>query len=82
MVGETLLQPYFGMHRVVWSGDEGVEFHLGHGDWVRVLRRSGFEIEDLVELRPPPEATSRHQWFTLEWARRWPAEEIWVARRT
>jgi SAM-dependent methyltransferase len=81
LVGPTLLQPYFGMHRGVWSPEEGVEFHLGHGDWLRLLRGCGFEVLDLVELRPGPDATSRHPWLTLEWARRWPAEEIWVARR-
>ena len=26
-----------------------VEFHLGHGDWIRLLRANHFEIEDLVE---------------------------------
>jgi len=31
-------------------GDPGVEFHLGHGDWIRLLRANGFAIEDLVEL--------------------------------
>jgi hypothetical protein len=38
----------------------GIEFHLSHGDWIRLLRRSGFEIDDLVELRPPVGATSRY----------------------
>jgi SAM-dependent methyltransferase len=80
VVGETLHQPYFGMHRVVWGPEEGVEFHLGHGDWLRLLRGCGFEVLDLVELRPGPDATSRHPWLTLEWSRQWPAEEIWVAR--
>jgi hypothetical protein len=34
-------------------GPPGVEFHLSHGDWVRVLRRSRFEIEDLIEVQAP-----------------------------
>ena len=29
---------------------EGVEFHLGYGDWIRLLRSNGFEIEDLIEF--------------------------------
>ena len=33
--------------------DPGVEFHLSHGDWIRLLRASGFEIEELVEMCPP-----------------------------
>jgi SAM-dependent methyltransferase len=79
--GEQLLRPYFGMHRTQWPDDPGVEFHLGHGDWIRLLRANGFEVEDLIEARPPAGATSRHPFVTLEWARRWPCEEIWKARK-
>jgi len=78
---ERMLRPYFGMHRFEWPGDPGIEFHLGHGDWIRWLRRSGFEVEDLIEVRPPEGATTRYPFVTLEWSRRWPCEEIWVARK-
>jgi SAM-dependent methyltransferase len=77
----VLKRDYFGMHRFEWPDSDGVEFHLGYGDWIRLLRGSGFEIEDLVELRPAAAATTRYPWVTTEWARRWPAEEVWVARR-
>ena len=79
--GECLRRPYFGMHRFEWPDSDGVEFHLGYGDWVRLLRRSGFEIEDLVELRPRPEATTTYEWVTLDWARKWPSEQAWKARK-
>lgn len=78
---ERLLRPAFGLYRIEWPGNDGVEFHLPHGDWIRVLRRNGFEIEDLVELRPAPDATTRYPFVTLEWARQWPCEEVWKARR-
>jgi SAM-dependent methyltransferase len=78
---DRLLRPAFGMYRVEWPGDPGVEFHLSHGDWIRLLRRSGFEIEDLVEVRPPDGATTRYPFVTLEWARRWPCEEVWKVRK-
>jgi hypothetical protein len=58
-----------------------VEFHLGYGDWIRLLRANGFEILDLVELRPPAGATTAYDWVTPEWARRWPSEEVWKARK-
>src|SRR5215469_5786568 len=32
---ERLLRPAFGMYRVEWPGNPGVEFHLSHGDWIR-----------------------------------------------
>ena len=78
---ERLQRPFFGMHRFEWPGDESVEFHLGHGDLIRLLRRCGFEIEDLIELRPEPGATSSHPLATIEWARQWPSEEVWKARK-
>jgi SAM-dependent methyltransferase len=78
---DRLLRPAFGMSRVEWPDDPGVEFHLSHGDWVRVLRRSGFEVEDLVEIRPPEAASTSYPFVTLEWARRWPCEEVWKARK-
>jgi len=77
----TLLRPQFGMCRFEWPDDPGVEFHLSHGDMIRLLRASGFEVVDLVELRPGPDATTSYPFITLEWARQWPSEEVWVARR-
>lgn len=78
---ETLLRPYFGMHRFEWSTDASVEFHLGHGDWIRLFRANGLEVEDLVELRPAEGATTRYPFVTLEWARKWPSEEVWKVRK-
>lgn len=81
--GDRLLRPQFGMHRVQWPDDPTVEFHLGHGDWIRLLRANRFEIEDLVELRPLPDAVTNqlYPFVTAEWANRWPSEEAWRARR-
>jgi SAM-dependent methyltransferase len=79
--GDRLLRPQFGMHRFEWPDDPGVEFHLSHGDWIRLVRSSGFEVTDLVEIRPPEGSRTRHPYVTLEWARRWPCEEVWKARK-
>jgi SAM-dependent methyltransferase len=78
---ERLKNDYFGMHRFETTFDESVEFHLGHGDWIRLLRANGFEIEDLVELRPPADARTDYDFVTADWARRWPSEEVWKARK-
>jgi len=78
---DRLLRPAFGMHRMEWPDDSSVEFHLTHGDWIRLLRASGFEIENLIELRPPEGAVTRYPFVTMEWARKWPCEEVWMARR-
>ena len=79
--GDRLLRPYFGMHRFEWSDTTAIEFHLGYGDRIRVLRASGFEVEDLIEIQAPEGATTRSPYVRPEWARRWPSEEIWKARR-
>jgi SAM-dependent methyltransferase len=82
---ERLARPQFGMHRFEWSGDvdDGVEYHLSHGDWIRVLRDNGFEILDLIEIQAPEgaETHARYDFVTVEWARKWPSEEIWRARK-
>lgn len=79
--GDRLLRPYFGMHRFEWPDQTSVEFHLGYGDWIRLLRANGFEVEDLIEVQAPEGATTRYPQVTPGWARRWPSEEIWKARK-
>jgi len=78
---DRLMRPYFGMHRVEWPDADGVEFHIGHGEWIRLLRANGFDVEDLIELRPSADATTTYEWVTLDWARKWPAEQAWKARK-
>jgi SAM-dependent methyltransferase len=78
---DRLLRPYFGMHRFEWPDDDSVEFHLPHGDMIGLLRRSGFEVEELIELRPPDGSSTRYPWVTLDWAQKWPCEEAWKARK-
>ena len=79
--GTELLRPYFGMCRFEWQSEDSIDFHLGYGDWIRVLRSHGFEVEALVELRNPGHDSGRYNLFTAEWAERWPAEEMWKARK-
>ena len=79
---ETLQRSQRGMRRLEWS-EGGVEFHLGHGDMFRALRQAGFEVENLIELFAPDGAET-HEYYgfvTADWARKWPAEEIWAARK-
>jgi SAM-dependent methyltransferase len=72
---------YFGIHRD--SGEETFEgTQLGYGDWIRLFHSSGLNVEDLIELHPPPDATSRYFGDDhLAWARRWPLEHIWKVRK-
>jgi ubiquinone/menaquinone biosynthesis C-methylase UbiE len=79
--GDRLLRDYF-TSPVREYPDGVVEFHLTHGGWIEILRAYGFAVERLVELRPPHGTQPRFDFVSIEWARRWPSEEIWVARKT
>ena len=80
---EQLKRPHFGMHRFEWPEDDGgVEFFIPHGEMIRLLHASGFEVEELVEVRAPEHATTPlDELATLDWSRRWPIEEVWRARK-
>jgi SAM-dependent methyltransferase len=83
-VQEVLQRPQRGMYRLEWTDDDpGVEFHLGAGELIRLLRKSGFEILDMVELFAPEGAKDHveYSYVPADWARRWPSEEIWRARK-
>jgi SAM-dependent methyltransferase len=76
-----LRRPQRGMHRFEWPDSTGVEFHVSPGEYIRILRRNGFEIEDLIEVYPREDAVSEFPWVNAAWASAWPSEEIWKARR-
>jgi SAM-dependent methyltransferase len=81
-VTRKLHQDYFGMRRFDWSGEGTIDFQLPYGEWIRLFRRHGFVVEDLVELRAPEGATTSFTEFVdAKWARRWPAEQIWKVRK-
>jgi SAM-dependent methyltransferase len=78
---DVLVRDYFSEYRVEFHEEEAVEFHLPHGHWIRLLGATGFMVEDLMEIRPPHTATPRFAFVSVNWARRWPSEEIWIARK-
>jgi SAM-dependent methyltransferase len=76
----TLQRDYFGMHTM--EVDNGVEFMLTYGEWIRVFTGAGLRVRDLIEVRPPEGATSNYRdAAATAWARRWPMEQIWVLDR-
>lgn len=80
--GTKLVREYFGRYRVEFPEEEAVEFHLTHERWIQLLRANDLVVENLIETRPPPDASSDFDFATVEWAQRWPTEEIWVASKT
>ena len=72
---------YFDMHRIE-EADGPLQFELPYGEWIRLFRSNGFEVLDLVELRPPARPRTTYPDFVpLDWARRWPGENIWKLRK-
>jgi hypothetical protein len=82
-VGEQLVRPQFELGKWVWPDTNEVEFHLAHGHWIELLHKNGFEVERLVELFANPESETHtyYKYVTAEWARKWPHEEAWAARK-
>lgn len=80
VVRDRLVKNYFGLHRI----DERIAYYnLPYGEWIRLFRRSGLDVLDMIETRPPEGVTqtayrSENQ---VAWARRWPAEMIWVVEK-
>jgi SAM-dependent methyltransferase len=84
-IDECLHRSQFGMYRLDWPENEGaIEYHLPPGQLIDLLRTSGFQLDRLVELQAPADAETHayYDYVTAEWARKWPAEEIWVASRS
>lgn len=78
-----LRRPQKGLHRITWSFEDGVEFFRSHGEWIELLHRNDFEVERLVELYAP-EGAKTHEYYdttTADWARKWPPEDLWAARK-
>ena len=80
---ETLQRPQHGMGRLEWPGEVGVEWQLPHGELFRIIRDVGFDLTDLIELYAPDGAEDHPYYdaFSAEWSRKWPVEEIWVAKK-
>ena len=80
---DRLVRPWNEMHRFDWPDDDppGTEFHLPPGRMIALLREVGFEVLELLELTASEDATTTYDFVTVEWARRFPAEEVWKARR-
>jgi SAM-dependent methyltransferase len=78
--GDRLVRGQREIETLRFEGEQGVEFHLSHGEWIAALARHGFAVTALHELYGPEGAETRFDWMPVEWARRWPVEDLWTAR--
>jgi SAM-dependent methyltransferase len=82
---DRLLIPQRGLYRIDWQegDDAGTEFHPPTMEMFQILRENGFELLDFRELYAPEDAVD-HRYYkepSAEWAKKWPGEEIWRARK-
>ena len=79
---DKLVRDLVAVRQLSWPDRFGVEFFQSHGERIRLLRTCGLVVEDLIEVVAPANAdTDLASTVPADWARRWPAEEVWVARR-
>jgi hypothetical protein len=80
-VSRELRLDYFGLHRLE-DQDGLVQFQLAYGEWIRLFRDNGLDVEALREIQPPEGAESTYRGaHETEWARHWPMEHIWSVRK-
>jgi ubiquinone/menaquinone biosynthesis C-methylase UbiE len=84
-VAESLVRPMKGLHRLDWTdeGEQSTEFNISASQMFQLLRKTGFDVVDFRELFAPDDAVDHphYSWVPAAWAKRWPAEEIWRARK-
>ena len=80
--GTELLRPYFGMRRFEWEEDDVDRLppRLRRLD-PRARRRTASRSRRWSSCATPGTDSGRYDLFTAEWAERWPAEEMWKARK-
>ncbi|MDX6481566.1 MAG: hypothetical protein QOG85_2076 [Gaiellaceae bacterium] len=79
---ESLQRPQRELGKITWEDTGETEFHPPAGELIDILASAGFVLEGLVELYAPEDAKTHeyYKYVTAEWAKQWPAEEIWRAR--
>ncbi len=78
----TLHRSYFALGRQETMTDGGVTYVRPIAAYIALLIANGFNVENLLEPRPPHRATTTYQNFASpEWAGEFPAELMIRARR-
>lgn len=79
-LSRALQRSYFELS--VIDGPDGVVSHVRPiATYLTILLEAGFTLEKLLEPRPPIDATSSYDFAPIEWARNFPAELMFRARR-
>ena len=76
-IDRRLHADYFDMHAE--EDETSVQFQLPYGEWIDLFHQNALQVDRLIHLRPPEGATTTYDDYApYSWARRWPAEDLWV----
>lgn len=80
-----LHRPYRNLMHVDWANLEidpgGVEFNRSFEGWLSLFRDIGFVVLDYQELYAPGSATGTRFSISAEWAKLYPAEQVWKVKK-
>ncbi|MEQ8291552.1 MAG: methyltransferase domain-containing protein [Roseovarius sp.] len=78
-------RPYRGLNRADWTHVEfdpgGIEFNRTMEDWLALFRNTGFQILDYRELYAPNDSEGIAFSVPADWARSWPAAQVWKLQK-
>jgi hypothetical protein len=75
-----LVANYFELS--VLDDGQTVEYQLPYREWIRLFRRNGLAVEDLVEIQAPADTkTTCADFAPAGWAQKWPAGHVWKLRK-
>jgi SAM-dependent methyltransferase len=81
----TLHRSWFDLHIQDWRKVDvdpgGVEFNLAPSAWFRLFADTGFDVVDYREIQAPAEASDDRFSIPVDWAKRWPSEQVWKVRK-
>lgn len=81
----VLHRPYRGLTGADWTGVEidpaGIEFNRTIADWMALFQRTGFDVTGYHELYAPGASPEDRLSVPGDWARDYPAEQVWRLRR-
>ena len=84
-IGEQLVRPYFGMHKLDWTEVDidpgGISYCLPLYGWVALFNEVGFVVDDLREPQAPVWVSDVEFHVGADWAKRWPTEVVWKVHK-
>ena len=76
-----MVRPQFELDRFEWPTRTGSSSTSHTSHWLHLLRKRSRSSGCRAYAPSSAETHSYYKYVTAEWARKWPVEEVWVARK-